>query len=130
MKKITRIIVNKASSISEKTKKMLKFRNIALILVVVLFSGIISIGIFYRVGISRVSKDNTLKTVIIEKGSIASIASTLKENNVIRNEMMFKVYIKLTGKSNLQAGTYDFSEDMGTKKIVSMLEKTKMRFRY
>lgn len=123
MKKITRIILNKVGGMSSKTKKMMAYRNIMGVIVVIAFAGILSLGIFYNIGLSKVSKDSTLKTVIVEKGSIASIASTLKENNVIRNEMMFKVYIKLTGKNNLQAGTYEFSENMGTKKIVSMLEK-------
>ena len=123
MKKITRIILNKVDDMSEKTKKMMTYRNIMGVIVVIVLAAIISLGIFYNIGLSRVSKDSTLKTVIVEKGSIASIASTLKENNVIRNEMMFKVYIKLSGKRKLQAGTYEFSENMGTKKIVSMLEK-------
>jgi excinuclease UvrABC helicase subunit UvrB len=39
-----------------------------------------------------------------------------KENNLIKNITIFKVYTRLTNKTNLKAGTYNFSEDMGVKK--------------
>ena len=47
------------------------------------------------------------------------------ENNLIKNITIFKVYTRLTNKTNLKAGTYNFSEDMGVKKIVSLLEEGK-----
>ena len=70
---------------------------------------------------AKVSNDNTLKEVTIKAGSINSIANTLKENNLIKNITIFKVYTRLTNKTNLKAGTYNFSEDMGVKKIVSLI---------
>ena len=74
---------------------------------------------------AKVSNDNTLKEVTIKAGSINSIANTLKEKNLIKNIAIFKVYTRLTNKTNLKAGTYNFSEDMGVKKIVSLLEEGK-----
>lgn len=79
---------------------------------------------YYAYMLKPVSNDGTLKTVVVEPGSSTKIiASTLKEKNLIKNEKIFILYLKLTNKNNLKATTYEFSENMGVKKIVSMLEK-------
>lgn len=98
------------------------FRNMALAMLVLTSALIIFVCSYFNYQIGPVSKNNTLKTVVIEKGGISDIANTLKENNLIRDVTMFKVYIKLTGKTNLKASTYELSENMGVKKIVEILE--------
>lgn len=104
---------------------MKRFRNIALALVVISFFLVVAVCTFYNINMAKVSNDNTLKEVTIKAGSINSIANTLKENNLIKNITIFKVYTRLTNKTNLKAGIYNFSEDMGVKKIVSLLEEGK-----
>lgn len=98
------------------------FRNMALAMLILTSALIIFVCSYFNYQIGPVSKNNTLKTVVIEKGGISDIANTLKENNLIRDETMFKVYVKLTGKTNLKASTYELSENMGVKKIVEILE--------
>ena len=98
------------------------FRNMALAMLILTSALIIFVCSYFNYQIGPVSKNNTLKTVVIEKGGISDIANTLKENNLIKDETMFKVYIKLTGKTNLKASTYELSENMGVKKIVEILE--------
>ena len=98
------------------------FRNVALAMLILTATLIIFVCSYFNYQISPVSSNSTLKTVIIEEGSISDIANTLKENSLIRDVTMFKVYIKLTGKSNLKASTYELSENMGVKKIVEILE--------
>lgn len=102
---------------------MKNFRNIAIILLVVFTTVILALGIYYKVNMTGTSNSDTKKIVNIEKGSIDSIAKTLKDNNLIKNVSIFKVYIKLTNKSNLKAGTYELSENMGVEKIVKILEE-------
>lgn len=102
---------------------MKKFRNTAIILLIVFTALIVSLCTYYNINMAKVSDDGTLKEITIEQGSIDSIANTLKENNLIKNITIFKVYIKLTNKTNLKAGVYNFSENMGTKKIVELLEE-------
>lgn len=102
---------------------MKNFRNMAIILLVVFTTVILALGIYYKVNMTGTSNSDTKKIVNIEKGSIDSIAKTLKDNNLIKNVSIFKVYIKLTNKSNLKAGTYELSENMGVEKIVKILEK-------
>lgn len=102
---------------------MKNFRNMAIILLVVFTTVILALGIYYKVNMTGTSNSDTKKIVNIEKGSIDSIAKTLKDNNLIKNVSIFKVYIKLTNKSNLKAGIYELSENMGVEKIVKILEE-------
>lgn len=102
---------------------MKNFRNMAIILLVVFTTVILALGIYYKVNMTGTSNSDTKKIVNIEKGTINDIAKTLKDNNLIKNVSIFKVYIKLTNKSNLKAGIYELSENMGVEKIVKILEE-------
>lgn len=102
---------------------MKNFRNMAIILLVVFTTVILALGVYYKVNMTGTSNSDTKKIVNIEEGTINDIAKTLKDNNLIKNVSIFKVYIKLTNKSNLKAGTYELSENMGVEKIVKILEK-------
>ena len=102
---------------------MKNFRNMAIILLVVFTTVILALGVYYKVKMAGTSNSDTKKIVNIEEGTINDIAKTLKDNNLIKNVSIFKVYIKLTNKSNLKAGTYELSENMGVEKIVKILEE-------
>ena len=102
---------------------MKNFRNVALVILVISTVVIISLCTYYNFNISKVSDDDTSREVIIDEGSISDIAVTLKENNLIRNITVFKIYVKLNNKMNLKAGTYMLSENMGVGKIVDILKK-------
>ena len=102
---------------------MKNFRNMAIILLVVFTTTILALGVYYKVNMAGTSNSDTKKIVNIEEGTINDIAKTLKDNNLIKNVSIFKVYIKLTNKTNLKAGTYELSENMGVEKIVKILEE-------
>lgn len=102
---------------------MKKFRNIAIALVVIMTITVVAVCTYYNVNMSPVSTDTTLKEINIEAGTIESIGVTLKENNLIKDVNIFKVYTKIMNKTNLKAGIYSLSEDMGVEKIVSILEE-------
>lgn len=76
--------------------------------------------------LSKVSNDDTLIPVTIEKGSsISEIGETLKEYDLIKSELFFQIYVRITGKTNLMAADYELSKNMGTKKIVEILSTGK-----
>lgn len=102
---------------------MKKFRNIAIGLVVVIGTVIIVLCTYYNINMGPVSDDTSLKEVNIEAGTIESIGITLKENNLIKNVTIFKLYTRLISKTNLKSGIYNLSEDMGVKEIVEILEE-------
>lgn len=97
------------------------YHNIYIAFLVLIFSLTIFLYTLYDYGLSKVSNDNTLKEIVIEKGSINSIAITLYNHNIIRSKMAFNIYVRISGKTNLIAATYNLSENMGTKKIVDIL---------
>ena len=100
---------------------MKKGPNIYFAFLILIVSVIVFMSSLFSYELSKVSNDSTLKEVVIEKGSISSIANTLKENHLIRSVFAFKVYVYISGNTNLKAAAYELSEDMGTKKIVEIL---------
>ena len=102
---------------------MKTFRNLAISLVVIIATIIVAVCTYYNINMKAVSDNGAVKEVTIEAGSIESIGVTLKENNLIKNVTIFKIYTYLTDKTNLKAGIYNLSEDMGVEEIVSILEE-------
>ena len=79
--------------------------------------------IFYLLT-NSVSNDKKLKEIVIENGeNYYSITEELKENNLIKSEFFYKLYIKLYRPKSLQAGKYYLSESMGVKEIIGEFEK-------
>lgn len=99
------------------------YRNIYISLLVLFFSLTVFLCTLYNFGLSKVSNDDTLKKIVIEPGSIDSIAVTLYNNNMIRSKLAFNIYVRLNNKTKLMAATYNLSESMGIKKIVDILNK-------
>lgn len=103
---------------------MKRWANIAMALAII---GVIVVVLgcsIYKYNIGPVSKDSNKKDIIINEGeTYYSIASILKENNLIKSDNFYKLYIKLTTPEELHAGKYSLSEDMGVEKIVEILEK-------
>ena len=91
-------------------------------IIAILILGIFTIGA-YKILTMPVSKNIEEKEVEIPMGSGSSeIAKILKEKNLIKNELAFKVYVKINKISNFQAGTYYLKESMDLKKITDMLQ--------
>lgn len=101
----------------------MKIKKIILTLLVLGVLCVVGVGAFYFYNLKAVSSDNTPKKVVINAGSIASIGKTLKENNLIRNEFIFKVYVKLNHINNLRASTYNLNEAMSLEDIVKVLQE-------
>ena len=101
---------------------MQKFANIAKVLVILIASIIIVCCLTYNYNTSAVSKDDSIKSITVDTNqTYLSLASLLKENNLIKSEFFYKVYIKINNPTNLQAGVYQLSEDMSVKEIVDLL---------
>lgn len=99
------------------------WRNMMLAILIFITSIIVFSCTYYNYMIAPVSKNDELKEVVIKEGSTTSIAETLKENNLIKSVWFFKLYVKLNDVASLKASTYEFSENMGVKKIISLLEE-------
>lgn len=63
--------------------------------------------------------------ITIEKGeSISTISNELKDNNLIKNEFLFKIFLKqMKADSKIQSGTHIFSTSMDMFKVIKELTK-------
>lgn len=78
----------------------------------------------YKINTGKVSNDDTLKEIVVEQGSTYySLASLLKENNLIKSEIFYQLYIKINQPVSLQAGKYSLSENMNVAEIISILSQ-------
>lgn len=101
--------------------KLLKF-----IITIVLFI-IIIIVLAYNYGISAVSKESSeVEFEVTENSTYLSISDSLKDNNLIKSELFYKIYIKIFKPNNLQAGTYTLNRNMSVEKIIDKLEKNEV----
>lgn len=94
-----------------------KFVIIFLVVLIILTCG------SYKIGTSSVSKDSfEVKITIPKESAYLSISNLLKENNLIRSESFYKIYIKIFKPNNLKAGIYTLNRNMNVKEIVDTLE--------
>ena len=100
---------------------MRKIAIIFLIIGVLLLAGF---GI-YQYEISPTDKTSNAKIeVVIEKGmSTSQVASLLRNKYLIKNELFFKVYMKLNRKGTIKASTYYLRKNMNLDTIASILER-------
>ncbi len=110
----------------EKTEKAKgkKFGKIILILLLIIIMTVLGIFLWYNIALGETGKTNEQVTFEIPMGSGAdSIATILKENNVIKSKIAFKVYVKLNSISNFQAGKYTVTKDMDVPELAEALQK-------
>ena len=93
------------------------------IIVIVMALLIIVFGT-YKALLMPVSNSIEEKKIEIPLGSgVTQIARILKDNNLIRSEFIFKIYVKKHNIVNFQAGTYYLKESMTISEISEMLQK-------
>lgn len=103
---------------------MKKLRNLMIVFLLLLGSIFVTLGLLYNYYSSPVSRHDEEKKVVIESGiSSGEIGQVLKENNLIKNETFFKIYLKLFNINDLKAGTYLLKENMSLDEIVELLEE-------
>ena len=85
---------------------------------------ILSCCIFYNLNLKAVSNESTEVEFMVDSGSTYySVISKLKDEGLIRNELVFKLYIKFNRVNNIEAGTYKLNKNMGVKEIVDVFSK-------
>lgn len=102
-----------------------KLRNLIIVFLLIIGSVFITLGLLYNYYTGSVSNNTQDKEVVIEDETPAlKIGSILKENNLIKSELFYKIYIKIHGIGDgLKAGTYLLNENMTLKEILDNLEK-------
>ena len=84
---------------------------------------VVSFSVYsYSIGPVSDNKD-TQEFIVSEKETYLTLTSKLKEKNLIKSEIFYKIYVKLHDIPELQAGKYQLSESMGVKQILNILGK-------
>lgn len=69
------------------------------------------------------SKDTKDIEIEVKSGeSVSKIGRNLKSNNLIRSELLFKIYVKIYKVKSLKASTYKLNRSMRLREIISSLE--------
>ena len=77
----------------------------------------------YKLMFGKASSSNKETEITIPLGTGTSgIAQILKENDIIRSKIGFKMYVKLNRINNFQAGTYYLKPNMSLKEITTSLQ--------
>lgn len=98
-------------------------KNKKLIVILSVIVGLILVGIVtLMILLSPVSKSTDIVKFTVKKGEgKEKIVENLKDAKLIKSKYATFVYIVLSGKKNLQAGSYEFSRDMSVKDIITSL---------
>ncbi len=104
---------------------MRKLRNIALLLVAFFATLVISLCLLYNYSIGSVDSknDKTILVEIKEGNSSSDIAHILKEKELIRNEIVFKIYLKINGINDLKAGYFELNQSMDVEKVINKIRE-------
>lgn len=111
-----------ASIVSKIVFRIISILTILMIIVVVS-------GFFYvKSATGPVDKNNEEDVEIeVPMGSSSSdIAAILSKNDLIKNEMIFKFYLKFKNKSDFQAGEYTLSQSLDFDEIIEELQSGKV----
>ncbi|CDQ18085.1 UPF0755 protein [Halobacillus karajensis] len=107
-------------------------RKIVAIIITVLVLALVIGGLtgyFYvKSALEPVDPDND-KQINVEiplGSSTSSIASILEENNIIKNDLIFRFYTKFKNESGFQAGDYQFTSSMTMNEIIETLKTGKL----
>lgn len=103
-------------------KSVLKIIFILLLLTIII--GGISIFAWYELSLKPVEEGNSQSIIIdiVPGQGTEGIASALKENNLIKDDLVFKIYCKLNEVNNMQAGTYELNKNMSVEEIVKKFQ--------
>ncbi|MFC3039143.1 endolytic transglycosylase MltG [Virgibacillus xinjiangensis] len=115
-------------NLKEQTEEAKRVRKIVFIIAmtvaVFLIIGAVSLFLYVHSAMKPVDPDSEEEvTIEVPIGSSSStIASILEENGLIRNELVFRMYVKFNNETDFQAGEYTFSPSMEIQELVESLK--------
>lgn len=106
----------------KKIKKLI-IKLIVIVLVLIVLGGVACYFIYdkYTSPVNPTS-DDKITFEITGNDRYANLGTKLMENNLIKSELFYKIYIKLNSPNNLQQGVYYLSPSMSLKEIIAVLD--------
>lgn len=111
----------------EKKKGLNIWIKIIIAFAVLAIIAVAAVFIWYNSNISAITDEYKKVDITIEMGSGPStIAKVLKDAGLIKNELAFRIYVKLNNVSGFQAGNYSLSPSMDIATIATSLKDGKV----
>lgn len=95
-------------------------KKIALLILLLLIGGLLFF-ITYATGPAAKADTTARNFEVVKDASADQVIATLKKQGFIKNEMMAKVYVRLTKKTNMQAGVYKLKRSDNLPAIINHL---------
>ena len=113
-------------SISTVKRRKFSFRKTALFFIVLILLIILVFLGLYKFNTSSVGGNDKAISIVVEKGdNYYTIASKLKNKDLIRSEFFYKIFLKLHKPSKLVLGEYVLNKSMNVSKIIETLSDEK-----
>lgn len=96
-----------------------------LLLLFALFLSLVAVLVWFYINIQPVSTDKNFSNFLITKGqSASSVANKLQSSGFIKNALVFKIYLKITGQVNkIQPGEFRLSPSFSLFQVIDTLSK-------
>ena len=95
---------------------------IAIITIVLILIGILGATFFYTNMMEPVNRNGEEVKINIAEGTTSiGIGEILKQNDLIKNETVFKMYVKMNNINDMKAGNYILNKNMSVSEIVETL---------
>ena len=102
--------------------KVIRF-IVILLLLLVLLSMLFSF-VWYKVNIKKVNNnDKVVPFLVNENDTYITIVDDLKEKDLIRSALAYKIYLKLNKTDKLVVGVYPLKQNMSVKDIIETFKK-------
>ena len=94
------------------------------VILAIIFISLLGMFIFYNAMQNPIQKQSETVEIEITKGQTSEdVCKTLQSKGLIRNELVFKIYVKLNKVNNIQAGKFELNKNMSLSEIVEAIEK-------
>lgn len=85
--------------------------------------GIVILCFLYQLGLKPVAKKSSPVEFKVSTGeTYLTIAKNLKKQNLIKSELVYKIYVKMHKPTNIKAGTFSLNQNMGVKTLIDALK--------
>lgn len=112
-------------SIKRGVKKGNTFLRVIILLALIFIICILAFYIWYKNGIKPVNKNENKEVIfqIKENSTVRDLGKILKENELIKSEKAYKIYVKKHNVNLINKGRYKADKEMGLEKILDMIKK-------
>lgn len=119
--------LNEKTRHSHEEKKTGKWKKVLIGILGFIVLVVVAFFVWYNMSLSGTGSEADKVSIEIEMGSWTDkIAKKLKQNDLIKSELAFKIYSKLNGVNSFQAGKYNLTKNMSIPEIASALQNGKV----